>query len=546
MNQNSGQNTVISSPIEKPSLNEANRPESLPGNVNSRKWLLWGYILIGALLVWHLCYIASGLIEVGQDEALYRLQSLHPALSYYSKPPMTALTIRLGTSLFGINDFGLRFFAPVITALLGLICLRFCAREFNARIGFASVLIVNATPLLMVGSCLMTIDPLSVSFWTLAMLSGWRAIQRDGTAWHWAWVGVWMGLGFDSKYTALFQWLCWAVFFVLWRPARFHLRRPGPYLALLINVIVASPILIWNSQNEWITVTHVGGRADFGHITQFTTRYLLDFIGSEFALLNPVFFVGMVWASIALWRAKPRDLRMVYFFSMGAPLVFAYTLQSFHARVLPNWIVPAVLPSMFVMLLYWEPFWTRLWVRRTFYGGLFIGIGAMIFLTDTRVVKVVTGHALTPAMDPQRQIRGWHDMARIVGEARDGLLKEGKPVFIICPDYATTSEVSFYLPEAQAAIPGEPIAYCWDSDKPITEFHYWPEYDFWKRKGDNAIFFEVRPPATHSDGPPPPPATPRKALVEKFRSVKSIGMFHADFRGHPMRWFEIFECRDQL
>lgn len=533
------------SPKNKKNFDPANRFATQYG-ANSRQWLLWGYILLGGLLFWRLYYIASGLIELSPDEALYWLQSKHLALSYYSKPPLTALTILLGTSLFGNNDLGVRFFSPVIAAVLGLICLRFCARELNARLGFALVLITNATPLLSVGSCLMTIDPLSVFFWTLAILTGWRAIQPDGTTRHWGWVGVWMGLGFLSKYTALFQLLCWAVFFVLCSPARVHLRRPGPYLALLVNFILMLPVLIWNSQNAWVTVTHVGGRADFGHISHLTMRYLLEFMGAEFGLLNPVFYVGMVWASIAFWRTKPRDLRMVYFFSMGAPLVFAYTLQSLHARVLPNWIVPAVLPLMFVMVLYWEPFWVRMWVRRTFYIGLAIGLLAMIFLTDTGIIKVATGHNLPVSVDPLHRIRGWHETAQIVGEARKDLLKEGKPVFIICPDYSTASEVSFYLPEAQAAVTGEPIAYCWDSDKPITEFYYWPQYNFWKRAGDNAIFFEIIPLAKHTGEPASSPVEPPKELLTKFRSVKSIGRFHADFRGRPMRWIEIFECRDQL
>ena len=516
-------------------------------DAESGRWLLWGYLLLGGLLLWRLVYIASGFIELSPDEALYWLQFKHPALSYQSKPPMVAFTMFLGTSLFGNNDLGVRFFSPVISAVIGLLCLRFCARELNARLGFALVLITNATPLLIVGSNLMTIDPLSVLFWTLAMLAGWRAIQPEGKTQHGLWGGGWMGLGFLSKYTALFQWLCWAVFFVLWRPARPHLRRPGPYLALLVNVVLALPVLIWNSQNDWVTVTHVGGRAEFGNTFHFTTRYLFEFIGAEAGLLNPVFFAGIVWASIACWRAKSRDLRMIYFFSMGAPLVFVYTLQSFHARVLPNWIVPAIVPLMFVMVLYWDQYRQRPWVRRTFRAGLIIGLIAMAFLSETDIVKVVSGHYLPVSMDPLHRIRAWRDTARVVGEARQNLLKEGKPVFIICPDYSTASEVSFYLPEAQAAVTKkQPIAYCWDADKPITEFYYWPEYRFWKRGGDNAIYFKLIPLISGTSDPVTAPASPPMELLTQFRSVQSIGRFHGDFRGRPVRWFEVFECRDQL
>jgi len=502
-------------------------------------------MLLGGLLLFRLGYIVSGLVELSPDEALFWIQSKHLALSYYSKPPMLACTQFLGTAIWGDNDLGVRFFSPVISAIIGLFCLRFCAREINARFGFVLVLITNTIPLLMVGSTLMTIDPLSVMFWTAATLAGWRAVQPDGATRHWLWVGLWMGLGFLSKYTELFQLLCWAVFFGLWRPARLHLRRPGPYLALLINALLSLPVLIWNSQHDWITITHVGGRADFGHAFNFTTRYLFDFLGSEAALLNPVFFAGMIWAGIAFWRARPRDPRMIYFFSMGAPLVFAYLLQSFHARVLPNWIAPAVVPLLFVMLLYWDQYRQRPWIRRAFYTGLVVGLAAMIFLTDTDVAKAVTGHYLPMSIDPLRRLRGWRATATVIGEARQNLLKEGKPVFIICPDYTSTSEITFYLPEARAGVPGQPIVYCWGADQPITEFYFWPEYRYWLRTGDNAIYVNLIGLVSGTSDPMPVSDSPPVDLVRQFRTVKSLGVFHGDYRGRPVRWFQLFECRDQ-
>ena len=42
---------------------------------------------------------------------------------------------------------------------------------------------VMGAPLVAVGGILITVDPLVVFFWSLAMLAGWRAITRDSTAW---------------------------------------------------------------------------------------------------------------------------------------------------------------------------------------------------------------------------------------------------------------------------------------------------------------------------------------------------------------------------
>src|SRR5271163_2242819 len=50
------------------------------------------------------------------DEAYYFQWSRHLDASYYSKGPAIAYTIALGTALFGENNFGIRFFAVLLSA----------------------------------------------------------------------------------------------------------------------------------------------------------------------------------------------------------------------------------------------------------------------------------------------------------------------------------------------------------------------------------------------------------------------------------------------
>src|SRR5262249_26456774 len=135
-------------------------------------------------------------------------------------PPLIAYAQFLGTHLWGDTALGVRFFAPLIAALLSVLVLRFLTREINARTAFWLVLSLNAAPLLAVGSTLLTVDPLLVLFWTLAMILGWRALQPDATTRHWLAAGLAMGLAFLSKYSSLFQIGCWGIFFWLWKPAR--------------------------------------------------------------------------------------------------------------------------------------------------------------------------------------------------------------------------------------------------------------------------------------------------------------------------------------
>lgn len=500
-------------------------------------WLRLGFLVIGALLVGRWFYIASGTIQLSEDEAYQWVWSKHLALSYYSKPPLIAYTQFLGTSLWGDCELGVRFFAPLITALLSGLMLRFFAREVNARAGFFLLLIMTATPMVAAGSVLMTVDPLSVLFWTAAMLAGWRAVREEATTRDWAWVGLWMGLGFLSKYTALLQWLCWAVFFALWAPARRHLRRPGPYVALLINLLLTIPVVVWNYQHGWITVTHVSETAGAGREWHPTLRYLGDFLGAELGLLNPVFFVGMVWASIAIWRKARHHALLVFCFSMGAPLFLVYTFHSLYSRILPNWIVPSVLPLFCVMVIYWDTR-ARLGAARIqpwLVTGLVFGLAVVVVLHDTNLVARLTGRHLPIAADPLRRVREWDQTAAVVGQARQELLAEGKPVFIIGNHYGLVGQVSFYLPEARAAVRSAPLVYYRHTATPQNQFFFWPGYNL--RQGENAVF------VTELDRARPEPELPPAELLADFESVTEAGVRCVFYHGRVLRVLQFFHCR---
>ena len=113
------------------------------------------------------------------------------------------------------------------------------------------------------------------------------------------------------------------------------------------------------------------------------------------------------------------------------------------------------------------------------------------------------------------RVRGWSDVARVAGEARQELLAEGKPVFIIADNYQMVGEISFYLPEAQAAVTKEPLVFYQTSPIPVNQFYFWPGYQ--DRKGQNAIFVRELD-RDRTDDPPVPPE-----LQRQFESVTTHG-----------------------
>lgn len=537
--------------------------ESLPAKIDAQ-WLRLGYAFIGFMLLLNLMYLASGLIELSEDEAYQWVWSKHMALSYYSKPLMIACTQWLGTHIWGDTAFGVRFFAPVIGAIIGFILLRFFAREVNARAGFFLILIVSATPLLALGSVLMTIDPLLVLFWTAAMISGWKAVKPEGKTADWLWTGLWFGLGFLSKYMQAAQLACFVIFFILWKPARAHLRKPGPYLALLINLIFTAPVVIWNQQHDWITLSHVSTNAgtskpwlpSWSHLNDFAT-----FVVVETFLLNPIFLIAAIWAAIAFWRRGRHDPRMIFLFSMGAPLFLGIMLWSFHSSIKPNWVAPAVLPMMCVATIYWDTRW-RLGVRALkgwLIAGMVLGIAVVAFMHEPDLIQHFAGHPLPPKIDPSTRVRAYRAMADVVEAEREKLLADGKPVFLIGAHYGTAGHLSFYIPEARTNAGDKALVYTQTSTEAKSQFYFWPGYKG-NRTGENAIFVrELRMPKLKSNWPSlwlhgtpleelpredaqggPPP----EFLAQEFESIKDLGNFPVYYKGRIFHYVQMFECRN--
>ncbi|MFM8470222.1 MAG: phosphatase PAP2 family protein [Limisphaerales bacterium] len=576
----------------------ANRPATensdfrLPTSDFSSHWLRLGHIVIAILFLARLAYLAGPSIELSEDEAYQWQWSKHPALAYYSKPPGIAAAQWIGTHLWGDTAFGVRFLAPCVTALVSVLLLRFFAREATARLGLFVVLAATATPMLAVGAVLMTVDCLSVLFWTLAMLSGWEAVRGQerglqaaetsgvtGASEHgagvpacggmnaalrpWLLTGLWLGLGFLSKNTNAFQLACFALFFALWKPARAQLRAAGPWLALGIAALAVLPQLIWNAQNGWATIEHLHNRAGLALAWKFTPNYLIDFVAAEIALLNPCFLalvVGCALTTLALLRggfapvaavcdrradaerrsqsAATEQALPLFLLCMGLPLFLGYFLYTLRARVQPNWIGPAVLPRLCLAALQADACWRRgvRSVRAWFIGGLSLGLPLVVLLHDTNLTSKLFGQTLATKLDPLVRVRGWKAMAETVEAERQKIISaEGKPVFVIGAHYGITSLLSFYIPEAKAGVPHAPVVFYQSSEKLENQYGFWPGYA--ARKGHSAIFVQEL-----KKGAQPEP--PSERLAAEFERIEDLGTRDIEYRGRVIHTVRLLLCRE--
>ncbi|MEY4384804.1 MAG: hypothetical protein RLY20_87, partial [Verrucomicrobiota bacterium] len=472
-------------------------PDELPAqSVRDAQWVRLGYIVVAGLFIARLLYIASGTIQLSEDEAYQWLWSKHLALSYYSKPFGIAVAQWIGTQIWGDTELGVRFLSPLFAGILGVVFLRFLAGYADGRTAFFFILACAATPLLAGGSVLMMIDPLSVFFWTLAMLAAWRAITQDSTRW-WVVTGVCMGCVFLCKYISPFQWASFALFFLLYPPARSQLRRPGPWLALGINLLATLPVILWNNQNGWITLTHLKERGSLEKAWHPTLKYFFEFAGGQLGLLNIVFAIAIFWAVVGFIRhdLKRRETEsgvplQLFLLSQGMVVMGFYTIYTFHSRVQLNWAASSVIPLFLFATLWWHRRWQAgsrapVWILCL---GLSLGLPLIVFAHNTDLVEKVFGKPFPGRIDPLHRLRGYDEMARLVSEQRTKLQGEGKPVFIIADHYSRTGELSFYLPEARPFVAGDSLIKMYREPQPKNAVWFWPGYTLTNRVGENAIY----------------------------------------------------------
>jgi hypothetical protein len=171
-------------------------------------------------------------------------------------------------------------------------------------------------------------DSLLMFFTVLLMGQTLRLMQSDGLACRGDWLlwGCLLGLAGLSKYTAIFMALASGLCLLSVHGLRI-LRTPWPWLAVLLALLMVSPVLVWNAQQDWISFRYQGqhGAGSGWHLAEV----------ARFALLQLLAF-----GPLLLWglsgHSKQGALRL--FFALPW-LVLAYLAGG--GSSLPHWTAPA-------------------------------------------------------------------------------------------------------------------------------------------------------------------------------------------------------------
>ena len=434
------------------------------------------WLFLGALTAIRLTLI--GTTDLSFDEAHYWMWSERLAPAYFSKGPGVAFAIWSSASVFGANEFGVRFWSPILGAGTSLLLYYLARRLFSEGTGFWLIIALNVTPIFNIGCFVMTIDPLSIFFWVAAMYTFWRATERSPEfSWFWPVTGLLIGIGFLCKYTNAMELLSVVLVLALTPRLRREFRRPGLYTLFAIFILCAIPPVLWNQSHAWATVSHLRSRGSLDAAPSFNPFELLTFLGIHFVVYSPLIFVGLAWAVIAGWRRSQQQFKGIFLVWFGVPVFALYFLMSINQAANPNWDGLAFLSLGVLAASYWrERIESRPLVARAAAAALLLGLLMSLVALNSDLLR---GSGLPfPKRDPSDRLRGWRSIAGAVEKIRAEVEAQlGERVFIIADERDRASELSFYFRDKRSEGPGHPPVYIPESQDILNQFSFWPRYD---------------------------------------------------------------------
>lgn len=401
------------------------------------------------LFLWRLTVIPQLGISLYVDEAQYWTWAQAPDWGYFSKPPMVAWAIWLGSRLFGDGEMGVRAVSALAYPLTAWLIYRLVHRLFRtephaeAMAGWAG-LTYAALPMVSLGAWLITTDAFLILFWTLALYA--LTFALDSGRWrHWLLLGLAIGLGLLSKYSMVFFGLGLAAYLVM-TPGRRHLFiDPRPWGAALVAGLVVLPNVLWNAGHRFVSFEHT---AEISQLDRALVHpdALLEFFLAQFAVFGPITFAGLLILAVRprTWLADDR-LRLLAAFAL-APLA-AFLGLSLLSRAFANWGAFAYAGGAALVAAHWVMTNRRRWLAAALALHLVLAAG-MYHLHD---LTGALGIELTRKTDPYGRLTGYRALGaevakRLAAQPGVRLVGDDRKLFALMSYYARPwSEGARYL-----------------------------------------------------------------------------------------------------
>lgn len=435
----------------------------------------WAWIFLGLLFL--LPFFWAAYFPFFNDEAYYWDWSRQVQLSYVDAPPAVAWVSYLGTKAFGLQKIGARFFLPLIH-FLSCVFLFFSTKLIlNHRhseknfLTWSHVLVLmtlsSFLPIFALESFLLLPDATLLLacagslFFALNMAVQAKKISIQNAAG----LGLFFGMGALSKYQ-MAPIACGLVIAVVSFRGLKKIKEDGLswFIAFVISVAVASPMLIWNMQN---------------HFASFQFQSQHGFSGFHFNLIDfsrylfGVFFYLFPWYGFLFFKMIFKNKWKSSLFSIGLlPFFFLFFIISFSAlgkQALPHWVMPGFFLLIPFLAVSWDDLvvarpllWARIQIFSCAFSLLLLSLLCFDFFERFLLKSAVSFFGDATALS---QLYLWKDLEKELLKQQHIAFSTGQPQEKIASlNWYWTAQMAF-------SFSGHPWVYNFDLEK--SSYYRW-------------------------------------------------------------------------
>lgn len=357
-----------------------------------RRAACW-FILLHAALWWLVPHLAQANLPLDVVEEIAWARD--PQWVYHKHPPLPAWLLAGADRLSGGNPAVIQLLSPLALAVAFWAVWRLGCRVLSPARALVALLLLEGVTFFSFQAAEFNHNTVQVPLWALAALALWNGVTRERLL-DWALLGLWAALSLYGKYFAGFLLLTLLLFLLFEREARTCWRRPGPYLAAAIALLLLLPHLLALWRLDFLPLRYAMERTTPAEGLWQRLWFPLDFALAQ--------ALGLAGTLAAVWLL-PRGAVLLPA-EAPAPLARRYlvwlAVAPFGLVLLASLILGAGFRPLWGM-----PLWIflplglmALWPRAVALAGLIralavvgtVGLGSLGFYLGYLVYPAMTGH----------------------------------------------------------------------------------------------------------------------------------------------------------
>ncbi|NOT50391.1 MAG: hypothetical protein HOP10_03835 [Chitinophagaceae bacterium] len=353
----------------------------------------------------------AGLTELQDDEAYYWVFSKYLDLGYFDHPPMTALLVKMGYTIFP-NELGVRLF-PLLLNVLSLVIIEKLTDKKNPLLFYGIALSLAILQI----SGFTAVPDIPLIFFTALFFLCYKRFTKNSSLQNGLLLGLSIALLFYTKYHAVL-----IVLFTLLSNIKLF-KKPQLYVAGLLAFLLFVPHLLWQWEHNWISFRY---HLFESNVNAYKFSFTAEYLFGQLILAGPI--AGFILLPAAfLYKTKNETERALKFTMTGIYIFFF--LSSFRGKVEANWTSPAIVSLIVLSHQYLQEVfrWQRL---------LFKLLPITLFIV--LFARIVMIEDILPVKQIKKRYHAWKEWPAIMKERTKGL-----PI-VFSNSYQRASKYWFY------------------------------------------------------------------------------------------------------